>query len=66
MNRLNIIDIKYNAHIYCKACVVVLMQSLKTSPVFLTIIITFSTCCSIFFQLHMIPDYVSIVYRVTR
>ena len=46
----------------------VLMQSLKTSPALLTIIITFSTCrgglksinksCSTVFQLHMIPDYV--------
>jgi len=32
---------KYNAHIYCKACVFFL-QSLKTSPALLTIIITFS------------------------
>ena len=34
---------KYNVHIYCKACVFlfVLMQSLKTSPALLTIIITF-------------------------
>ena len=47
---------KYNAHIYCavfcfdhtgcKACFFpfVLMQSLKTSPALLTIIITFSMC----------------------
>jgi len=34
---------KYNAHIYCQACVFFL-QSLKTSPALLSIIITFSTC----------------------
>ena len=42
MNCLNIINIKYNAHIYCKACVFffVQMQRLKTLPASLTIIIT--------------------------
>jgi len=39
---------KYNAHTYCKACVFFL-QSLKTSPALLTIIIImFSTCCGVF------------------
>jgi len=34
---------KYNAHVYYKACVFFL-QSLKTSPELLTIIIMFFTC----------------------
>ena len=51
----------------------VLIQSLKTSTALLIII---SMCrggfhsgnksCSIVFKIHMIPDYISIVYRVTR
>ena len=50
------LDMKYNAHIYCAVFCFdlyrlksfcfpfVLMESLKTSPALLTIIITFSTC----------------------
>jgi len=62
---------KYNAHIYYKACVFFL-QSLKTSPELLTIIIMFFTCRGGFilkttvaqssFDYTSSPNYVSIVY----
>ena len=78
MNHLNIIDMKYNVHIYCTgfrfevvnlvlsfcakfkdiACTVNLHHIFHVPRRFYSV----NKSCSIVFQLHMIPDYVSIVY----
>ena len=65
--------VKYNAHIYCKACVFFVLMHIACIVnhhyhVFHVPRRFYSVnkSCSIVFSLHMIPDYVSIVYRVTR